>query len=494
MMKISFRPLTLAVGLSLLCQWSWAQAAELSLAEAIRLAIRQNTGVIITQKGEAKAEANLRQAKGKDGLSVSLSDRLSASKEDDGSEGAGNTLSVSGSLTLYNGGKNAAAIESSKIGTQTAVLTTEREKENMKLSVSKAYYDVLQSRKTMNVRQEEVENYAAHYANVEQLYAAGSKAKIDALRSAVELSNAEQNLIKARTSYDNNLYALKNLINISPNEPLELTDDFVYEPFKEPLDECLVYAFAHRRDLAADENKLKQRELDVKIAKAGYLPSVDLNVGADNSSNFLPSSYSGRGINAGISANWNIFDSGVTKATVDAAKVDREVAALTLDKDRENIDLALRQAYNNMREAERRFKSTADAVGKAREDFFIAREKYRAGEGIMLDVIDAQVALSQAQLNYIGAQYDYARYKATVENAMGIPLTAVEKGEAEFTTAEAEAAREFAKSATGRKIVSDDLAKKSDGSEDDKITAEKPATVAGKAESDAVVQETAGLQ
>ena len=38
----------------------------------------------------------------------------------------------------------------------------------------------------------------------------------------------------------------------------------------------------------------------------------------------------------------------------------------------------------------------------------------------MLDVIDAQNALSEAQLNYISAQYDYARYKATVENTMGL--------------------------------------------------------------------------
>ena len=40
----------------------------------------------------------------------------------------------------------------------------------------------------------------------------------------------------------------------------------------------------------------------------------------------------------------------------------------------------------------------------------------------MLDIIDAQLALSTAQLNYISAQYDYARYKAEVENAMGLGI------------------------------------------------------------------------
>ena len=45
----------------------------------------------------------------------------------------------------------------------------------------------------------------------------------------------------------------------------------------------------------------------------------------------------------------------------------------------------------------------------------------------MLDIIDAQLALSTARLNYISAQYDYARYKAEVENEMGIGLNDSEK-------------------------------------------------------------------
>jgi len=61
-------------------------------------------------------------------------------------------------------------------------------------------------------------------------------------------------------------------------------------------------------------------------------------------------------------------------------------------------------------------------VGEAREDYYITMEKYRAGQGIMLDVIDAQVALSTAEMNFASAQYDYARYRAQVENAAGLAL------------------------------------------------------------------------
>ena len=87
----------------------------------------------------------------------------------------------------------------------------------------------------------------------------------------------------------------------------------------------------------------------------------------------------------------------------------------------DSIDLEVRQAYLNMKEAERRFNSTAMAVKQAEEDYFIASEKYKVGAGIVLDVIDAELALSQARLNYTSAQYDYARYKANLEYAIGTP-------------------------------------------------------------------------
>ena len=158
---------------------------------------------------------------------------------------------------------------------------------------------------------------------------------------------------------------------------------------------------------------------------------------------------------------------------MDTAKTARDVAQLTLQKDKEDVDLAVRQAYYNMREAEKRFVSTQDAVKQAQEDYYIAREKYRAGEGLMLDIIDAQLALSTAQLNFISAQYDYVRYKATVENAMGLSI-----GEnAEQAVGGSGAA------ATGSKAADSDKA-----AAESKAVAESKAAVAASASQEAAVE------
>lgn len=407
----------------LCCQMDYGFCARLSLQEAIDMALSQNTELRVVQKGEDSAEAAYRKAKGANGPSVKVGSSIETGKTEGSSHAETSSNRISASLPIYTGGKNQASVESRKIGMKSADLKTERQRENLKLNVIKAYYDAVQAEKTVAVCREAVDNYNAHYTNVSQLYEAGSKARVEVLRATVELSNARYSLISAINLYEVKLAALRNYINIDRNEPLELTEVFSYEKFSDPLDVCLSYAYDHRKDLLMDLYSLEQKELAIKIAKAGYLPSVDLSVGSGISGGSSASWKMRSSVSAGISANWTIFDSGVTKAAVDEAEVDRDVAQLTYDNDREKIDLSLRESYYGMRSAEKQLESTADSVGKAEEDYFIANEKYKAGEGIMLDVLDAQKSLSEAQLNHITAQYDYVRYKAAVENAMGIGLT-----------------------------------------------------------------------
>lgn len=405
---------------ALLAPWSSAYCASLSVQEAVDMALENNLLIKIQEKGEETARAILKDARGRNSISLSAGGDISLAKRSSSDRSSTGVGRVGFSLPIYNGGRNAANIDSGNLEVQSSYLRTYREMENVRLSVIKAYYDVLEAQKTVAVRQESVNNYQAHLTNVQQLYSAGSRARIDVLRSSVELSNAKQNLIKAENSKEISLSTLKNLLLLDPNEPLTLTEDFSYREFRPDMDSCLTYAMENRKDLLVDANSLQQKELAIKSAKAGYYPSISLSMGANANHYFTSKNDDDQSVNAGVSISWDIFDSGVTEAAVDRAKAARDIAALTLKKDVNDVDLSVRKAYYNMREAEKRFSSTQAAVGQAEEDYFISREKYRAGEGLMLDIIDAQLALSTAKLNYISAQYDYARYKATVENEIGL--------------------------------------------------------------------------
>ena len=399
-----------------------AHAMSLSLTEAIDTALAANTALRITAEGERSADAALKQARGKNSISAEAGDTLRTSKAKDEDAQTSNSLSLSARLPLYSGGANEANIESGEIGAQSARLTTERAREDLKYEVITAYWDAEASKK-VEVQRDTVNKYDAHLKNVTALYDAGAQAKIDVLRSSVELSNARQELISAESSYEVNLATLRNLLNIARTEPLTLTTEVTYQPFEKPMEDCISYAYRNRLDLTVERAKLRQRELAIESARAGYRPSVSLTLGTGLSSQFPPRHDTSSDVSASVGVSWNIFDSGVTRGAIEEAEAERDIALLNVQKAEETIDLNLRKAYLNMREAEKRFTSTEDAVAQAREDYYIASERYRAGEGILLDIIDAQTALASAETNAISARYDYARCRAQVENLMGEELT-----------------------------------------------------------------------
>lgn len=420
----------LLTGAFLYSMSSVGAAADLSLARAVELALAQNADLKITKKAEETALAALGEAKSERGFSVSASGGYSVGRNwTDGGEAtsAGLNAALKSGINLWDGGKAAGGIDSAKIAVLTTRLKTARAEEKLRLSVIEAYYDALEAKKTVGVNQEAVNNYQAHLTNVEQLFAAGSKARMDVLRASVELSDARQTLIKSENEYETSLAKLRNLINMDRDEPLRLTDDAVYSPFAPALSDCLAFGVENRKELWIDNYDVVRKELDIEVVKAGYTPQIDFSLSASANKDFEPASDSGRGVMAGVNVNWNIFDGGRKKARIEAAEAALDVARLQLEKDRNDVDYDIRAAYFSMKEAENRLNSTQDAVDKAKEDYFIAREKYRAGEGIMLDVIDAQLALSKAEMNHISAQYDFARGKAQVENAMGQSLVESEQ-------------------------------------------------------------------
>ena len=332
---------------------SGAQARDLSLADAVDMALAANTGLRITRQGEHTADAALKQARGRNGVSVSASDSVRWSKTNGETQQSSNGLNLSASLPLYTGGANQASIQSGEIGAAAARLTTERAREDLKYEVIAAYYNAVEALKKTEVQREAVGNYDAHLGNVTALYEAGAQARIDVLRSSVELSNARQELISAENAYEVNLATLRNLLNMDRGEELHLTTDVSYVPFEKTVQDCISYAYGNRHDLQVQKDTLAQRELAVDIAKAGKKPTVNLTVGSGITRQFRPHNDTNRDVSASVGVNWNIFDSGVTRAQIDAAEAERDTALLNVRRTEETIDLDLRKAYLNLREAEK---------------------------------------------------------------------------------------------------------------------------------------------
>ena len=354
---------------------------------------------------------------------MSASGRANISKSEGVEEYETVSTGLSASVPIYTGGRLEAAIKSAQLGIDISKLEFSQAQDDLIYQVATAYVNALENLAESRVDLETEQNLAEHEIMIAAQYDAGAKAKIDLLRAQVETSNALQNAARSQAAYE---VALTNLATLMSTDSItNLTvEDFDTHLTLGEVEKYLSEAEQNRLDLKADALRIEQGELNVTSAKSGWLPNVDASVGADLSGvsrrwHFTPDA------SAGVSASWTIFDSGVTRAEVDSAKVEVERLKLAMDANLDGVHEDVVTAHKNLRIALLRMTTTQRAVELAEEERFIATERYNVGEGILLDVLDAEVALTTAKKNNVSARYDVMRYSFDLAHAVGNTLRAL---------------------------------------------------------------------
>jgi len=164
----------------------------------------------------------------------------------------------------------------------------------------------------------------------------------------------------------------------------------------------------------------------MRSAYGGYLPSVNAFVSetwldASRGDNLDVSlNFSGRSTSFGVNINWNIFDKFLREQSVTNRKVAYNNAKADSWETRNNVILAIKKAFYELDKASAQVGVSGENVKSAREDMNLAQEKYNLGSASILDLLDAQVSLKDAQVKLIRAELDKNLAVARLQNAMGV--------------------------------------------------------------------------
>ncbi|MBP3400744.1 MAG: TolC family protein [Selenomonadales bacterium] len=398
-----------------------AAPVELTLEDSVNLALENNPQVKIAMLDEMKAEASLDEAEANRGFTLGYVHNAGRSKMEgftaENSFSNGLTLS----LPLYTGGRLENAIDAAEIALESAKLGVNDTRQQLRMDTTNSYYSILQAQNQVTIYQQTVESLEEHLRNVKAQYHVGTVAKSDVLRSEVELADAQQGLIKAENARDLSVSNFNNVVGLPLDTDVRVTEELGYEKYDLVLADCIAYALEHRADGKQAQLAIDAAEEYKSIAKSGYRPSITASASNGWSDSDFPGTED-ESWQIGAKLSWNIFDMGATKAQVRQADADlltaKELARQKLDA----IQLEVRMAYLDVHEAEKRIHTSQVSVDKAEEDLKIARVRYRAGVGTNLDVMDAQVALTTAKMNYVQSLYDYNTSKAELDRAMGISI------------------------------------------------------------------------
>ena len=412
-----------------LALWSSTAAAEptaLTLEESISLAMARNPVLRIAAANEEKAVGAVGEAQAAKGISVDYTHtemRSNAPLSWMSTMAAVSPYNyfsnkISASVPLYTGGKLESVIAQAKLGQQVSALEVQAVRQQLQLDTTVEYYEVLRSGKLLDVARQTEGDFAGHLKQVRQMYDEGVVAWRDVLQTKVRLANAENSRVQAENAYQLSQYALNKRIGLPLHGELKLQEPAAQEAPQETMAAYVEQGVAKRPEMAQSQADVVMAKEKIKEARSSKQPSLALtgSTAWDDNEAFGGKN---RDWTAMLIVQLNLFDSGAAQAKLKQAKAGEAAAREEERQTKDAISLEISDAHLRVQEALKRIEATRTAVEEAQTNFNISRESYAAGVGTNLDVMDAEVALQQAQTNYIQASYDLQISRARLEKAIG---------------------------------------------------------------------------
>lgn len=298
--------------------------------------------------------------------------------------------------------------------------------------VKKAYYSAMLAHEALRLMHSSLKNAEDNLKNVQLMKAQGIVSEYDELRASVGVENLRPVVIQSETNFNLARDALRNTIGMSTKENFELADSLRFEHVDASLMER---AKGLVQDLNPNLSVVKRQvELNgaiISAERSNYLPTIAAfgsyqYQAALNKFNFSTNDFY-KSSQFGLSFSLSLFQGLQTYARVQQAQLDKRKSEEQLNSLEKNLQTALHSIIGNLQQAKKRVEAQEKTVEMAERGYKIVTTKFFNNSATQLEVNDAQLALTQSKVNRIQAVYDYLNASADLDQLIGrLPSYVVE--------------------------------------------------------------------
>lgn len=421
---------------------------RLTLSEALDLALSENPTIKIAQEEIERYDYVKRQTWGQLLPQVSLGGQVNHTfiKQNmskgfslGGDQYTNISASIDASLPLF-APTVYRTLKMNRTQMETAVEQARATRQGLIAEVRKSFYNILLAEQSLEVLRKSQATVQTTVEDTELQFKNGLASEYDLLTARVQLSNLRPTILQTENSIKIAKRMLKMLLSIP--EPVDVA-------VEGRLDDLRAEVLAGEDNLTGDisqNTQLRQLELQeellerqLRVANAQRWPTVALfgnfTLTGNNMGSFRMSDmsvvrdgyYWQNPLLAGVRMNIPLF-AGLTKMNK-SRELKNRLGQIALQRQytEDQVNVEVHTALSNLLTARERMQAEELTVEQASKAYAIADTRYRAGAGTILELNSAQLAQTQAELNFSQAIYDYLSAKADYDRIVGIdyePATA----------------------------------------------------------------------
>ena len=396
---------------------------QITVDEAVEIALRRNPRLLQAYSRIEMAEHNRLSAYGS--LLPSVNTFFSYSNSSTGrldalSQGIVATsysTRLQANYTLFDGWGRLTNLKGARLGVVEQNARYRESEFQIIQQVKQTYAAAVATRDLVAVEERRVQRQADQLEFVRQQLELGRATRSDSLRSQVDLNNAQLDLLNARNNARTRTFELTEVVGsetlLGPTAEAELAVAAI--PFTR--DELFAMADVTAPSLQATSAAVEAAEAAVSSARSSYLPTISVGAGYGWANQEFPPS--NRSWSIGLSGSYPLFNGFQretqlfrARATADQARQEERAAQL-------NLSSLLDARYATAQSALAGVDLAEQTVELSEESLRIVQARYQEGLATILELQDAQITLTQAEIDLVSRRFDYENAVATIEALLG---------------------------------------------------------------------------
>lgn len=334
------------------------------------------------------------------------------------------TVKLSASQALFTGFRNSSNVDMAELNESAISQDFNKDKSQLILDIKNAFWNCYKANESLKSVEDNIRQIQAHLTDVENFYKRGLATDNEVLKVKVQLSNTLLLKLDMENAIELTKYSLNNALGQDLLSDISVKADTTLKSIPLiTLNELAEQANRERPEVLAYNSRIKAAEAAVKMSKAGWWPQVYLsgnyNFNQPNS-RLMPSQARFYGTwDLSLTLSYDIWNWNLTKHQAAQAEASLKQSELGLSQMKDIITLELAQSYQNVVKSKEKIAVLEMTVEQAKENYRVTNEKFKAGIALNSDLIDAEVALLSAKINYISGIADFEISKAKLEKSIG---------------------------------------------------------------------------
>ncbi len=322
---------------------------------------------------------------------------------------------LNASWTVYNGGQNLKTIKQEQVYNKIDELNVEASKNEIETNIAQAYIQILYAAESVKINENTLKISEAQRDRGKELLKAGSIAQSDYAQLESQCSTDKYQLVTSQATLQNYKLQLKQLLELDGEEEMDISmptlndsDVLTLLPTKTDVYKA---ALALRPEIKASKLSVQNSELAIKIARAGYLPTLTLTAGtgtnhtSGSSYTFEQQVKNGWNNSVGVTLSVPIFSNRKNKSAVEKAKLQYTTSQLNMLDEEKALFKTIEGYWLDANSAQQSYMAANEKLRSTQISYDLISQQFNLGMKNTVELLTEKNNLLAAKQQTLQAKY-----------------------------------------------------------------------------------------